>query len=132
MPRRKKETTEHKDLTPREKLESVIAAGIQSDSLEVLHEQLKLLGIVMGQRVLLQSLLDPSVAAKDKVTAAKTLVSMVKENPEEIAERIRSSAFCGLTAEQLETIIEKVGVTGNPEDLSSLDLESLVQKVKDS
>lgn len=134
---KKKKTTAHntskepKPLTPKEQLDAILATGTSPDQLSVLHDQLKLLGVVMGQRVLLQSLFDPAADVKDKVSAAKTLVGIPKEKPEELSDRLRGSVFSGLSVDQLEAIIEKVGVGNTPDKLSKLDLEQLIHDMKE-
>lgn len=79
-------------------------------SLDQLHEYLKLLGIVVGQFTLLE-MATSSTDAKARVAAARALLSN-KERPEDVAERLRRSPFAHLSAEQLHAIIKEAKVSG--------------------
>ena len=128
--RRQAKEEEPKPLTPAEKLGAMLDDHISPERLDVLHDQFKLLGLVMGQRALLVALLDPTASVKDKVSAAKTLVTMPTEKPEVLVDRLRSSVFSSLSAETLETIITKVGEQ-SPDQLPKLSLEQLIHDTQE-
>ena len=125
------ETEEPSALTPGELLEQALRNQGSPDQLAVVHDQLKLLGLVMGQAVLLQSLLDSNATVKDKISAARALVAIPTEKPEILVERLRGSIFSGLSAAQLETIIKKVGEDLTPDKLSKLDMEQLIHDIQE-
>jgi len=128
--RRQAKAEEPKPLTPAEKLAAMLDDNISPERLDILHDQLKLLGVVMGQRALLVALLDPTATVKDRVAAAKTLITMQDESSGALVERLRGSLFANLSAETLETIITKVGEQ-SPDQLPKLSLEQLIHDTQE-
>lgn len=70
------------------------------------HEFLRLLGAVVGQITLLDVATGTS-DPKARASAARALLDL-KEKPEQIAERLRSSKFKDLQTSDLKTIVEDI------------------------
>lgn len=85
------------------------------------HEQLKLLGLVLGRFVLLEVAAN-SADDKARVTAARALATL-KESPSDIAERLRRSPFANLTVHELQDIVERVRRGESLSDLIHSDHE---------
>jgi len=99
-------------------LASLLEGGLKAESIDEVHDLLKLMGVVLGQLALLEIVIDRDADEKARVSAARILTS-IKEDPEHIAERLRRSPFAALTVEQLEAIIVRVK-RGEPLSLSDL------------
>lgn len=90
------------------------------------YDMLRLIGVVVGQITLLDVATGTTVAS-DRVAAAKALVAL-KEEPVNIAERLRSSQFSGLNTGELHQMIEDVKGGMNPK----LALDEAVKRSKDA
>src|SRR5262245_49866510 len=88
-------------------LAEILQSGVDSNRIDQVYDLLKLMGLVLGHSALLAVATDPAAEAKDRVAAAKSLVN-IKENPEEIAERLQRSKLAGLSVDELKTIVRKL------------------------
>lgn len=87
-----------------ETAEELMKAGFSLDGLDALHDAQRLIGPIIGYYVLLRTATgSPSVEERRK--AAKALVKEVSEDPEQIADRIRQSAFKDLSLDELEAVV---------------------------
>jgi hypothetical protein len=102
----------------------LIQDGVAPKSLDETHDLLRLLGIVLGQIALLDVATDPASKDTARVAAAKALMD-VHESPLAIAERLRRSPFAGLSAQQLQTIVQAVKA-------GETDLPAVISRVKGS
>ena len=89
-------------------LTDLLKDGLKPERLDQVHDTLKLLGVVLGQMALLEIATDSTVEAAPRVSAARALMK-IDESPEAIAERLRKSAFVGLTVSQLKIMVERLG-----------------------
>lgn len=99
----------------------VLGSGLAPESLDQIYDLLKLMGIVLGHSTLLQIATDPEAENKDRVAAAKVL-ALVKDNPEEIADRLKRSQFSALSVDELRAIVRRI--ESGERDLTSLLKES--------
>jgi len=76
------------------------------EDLSSVYEQLKLLGVVIGQIALLDAATS-SGDMKAKVSAARALAGL-KESPAEIAERLKAGPFAKLSTRDLRGIVEQI------------------------
>lgn len=106
----------------KEQLEALVEEGFSPAGIHEVHDTFKLLGIVLGQAALLEIVANPQSEDTARVAAAKALMS-VKEEPTNIAERLRRSAFVGLTVEQLQAIVQRVGK-------GERDFRSIIKEIK--
>ena len=88
-------------------LTEVLESGVDSRQIDQVYDVLKLMGLVLGHSTLLSVANDPDAEDKDRVAAAKSLIH-IKENPEEIAERIQRSKLAGLSVDELKGIVRKL------------------------
>lgn len=88
-------------------MDDLIAGDLQPETLDQIHDTLKLIGVVMGQMALLEVITSPLAEAAPKVAAARALMK-IDEAPERIAERLRKSSFSRLSVAELGAMIEKV------------------------
>lgn len=90
-----------------EQLEQLVTQGYSPTGLDQILETLKLLGLVLGYQALVETAISEPIEKGDlaaKVNAAKTLVQL-KEDPVDIAERLRRSRFSSMTVDQLHTLV---------------------------
>lgn len=106
-------------------LDQLIRSGFVPETLDQTHDTLKLIGLVLGQLALLKVVTDPTSENRDIVAAAKTLATL-KEDPADIADRLRKSSLADLSTTQLQRIIRQVE-QGSPPG----DLHTLIQRVKE-
>jgi hypothetical protein len=83
-----------------------------AENLSTSYDLLKLIGVVVGQMQLL-SLAVNSTDSKAAVSAARALASL-KEDPAEIAERLKAGPFAGLTTADLRRVVEELQQGKNP------------------
>lgn len=102
-------------------LERLLDKDFSPKHIDEVHEQLKLLGLVLGRFVLLEVAANSS-DDKARVTAARALATL-KENPSDIAERLRRSPFAHLTVQELQDIVERVRQGESLSDLIHSDNE---------
>jgi len=100
-----------------EYLTELLAEGYKPQSLDQVHDTLKLVGVILGQMTLLDIATSPLAEPASRVSAARALLNL-KESPDAIIERIRRSPFAGLNAEQLSAMVAKV--RAGESDLSKL------------
>ena len=84
------------------------------EGLSATHDFLQLLGIVVGQIALLSVAANPLADPAPRVAAARALRDL-KEAPETLAERLRSTQFDGLDTRDIHTIVEKIREGTNPQ-----------------
>ncbi len=77
------------------------------------YDFLRLFGAVVGQIALLNVAAECS-DPKAQASAGRALISCLKEKPEHIAERLRSSKFNSLNTEDLQTIVAEISSGKNP------------------
>lgn len=82
------------------------------ENLSVSYDMLKLIGVVVGQMQLL-SIAVNSTDAKAAVSAARALAAL-KEDPAEIAERLKAGPFAGLTTADLRRAVDLLGQGKDP------------------
>ena len=102
-------------------LTDVLESGLSPQSLDQVYDLLKLMGIVLGHATLLEIATNPAAKHQDRVSAAKVL-ALVKDNPEEIAERLKRSQYSSLSVDELRAIVRKL--ESGERDLTSLLKES--------
>lgn len=78
--------------------------GVSVDRLDYIYDLQKLLGVVLGLQALLQVVV-LSGDDKARVSAAKELVRL-DEDPDQIAERLRSAPFSDMSVDELEAIVK--------------------------
>lgn len=103
--------------------------GVLSKTPEGLGESwdmLRLIGVVVGQVTLLD-IATGTANATDRVAASRALVAL-KEEPVNIAERLRSSQFSKLNTSELHQMIEDVKGGKNPK----LALDEAVERSKNA
>lgn len=88
-------------------MDELIDGDLRPETLDQIHDTLKLIGVVLGQMALLEVATDPKAEAAPKVSAARALMN-IGEPPERIAERLRKSMFSRLSVAELGAMIEKV------------------------
>ena len=98
-------------------LSDILESGINPQSLDQVYDLLKLMGIVLGHATLLEVATDPEAKDTDRVNAAKVLAT-VKDNPEDIAERLKRSHYASLSVDQLRSIVKQL--ESGERDLTSL------------
>lgn len=98
-----------------------VLATAKPEKLNEVYDQLRLLGLVMGQIALLDVVSNLKVEPAARVAAARALIGL-KETPESIAERLKRSPFADLRVDQLESIVQQVkaGNTDLPAIILSL------------
>ena len=112
---------------PEEKADAVSslesALDTTPEGLSASHDFLRLLGIVVGQVTLLDIATSPTADPAPRVAAARALTS-IKEDPEQIAERLRSSQFKDLNTKDLHDVVASIREGNDP--------KAALQKVIDS
>lgn len=108
-----------------ETLDDLIHSQFSPERLDQAYDVLKLLGAVLGRYALLKVVTDPRADDKNKVSAARALVSL-KERPDEIALRLRASQFADLSIDELQAIVQAAG-SGV---IYRADLKTLIDRVK--
>jgi hypothetical protein len=88
-------------------LEKLLQSGIDASKLDQAYDALKLMGLVLGHITLLEVANDREADEGARVSAARALTS-IKEPPEAIAERIRTSSFKDLSVDELKAMLEKL------------------------
>lgn len=88
-------------------LAEILQSGIDTSRIDQVYDLLKLMGLVLGHSALLAVATDPEAEAKDRVAAAKSLIN-IKENPDEIAERLQKSKLADLSVDELKGIVRKL------------------------
>jgi hypothetical protein len=88
-------------------LTDLLKDGFKPETLDQVHDTLKLLGVVLGQMALLEIATDPAAETAPRVSAARALMK-IDESPEAISERLKKSALAGLTVAQLGLIIDNI------------------------
>lgn len=104
-------------------LASVLEGGVAPETLDQVYDMLKLMGLVLGHSALLGVATDPAAEATARVSAARALIN-VKEDPQAIGERLRRSAFAGLSVDKLRTMIRQL-------EAGERDLTSLLEEPSD-
>lgn len=86
--------------------DQLLREGFEPKNLGELYDTLKLMGVIVGYFALLDT---ASRAGDDKarVTAARALTSL-KEDPEQIAERLRRSQFAEFSLQDLNTAVQRL------------------------
>lgn len=84
--------------------EKMVDSGLSLDGLDQVFENQRLIGLVMAQQALLETIATGPVDERRK--AAYQFIRSVDEDPEHIADRIRESAFQDLSLEDLHAIVE--------------------------
>ena len=114
--------------TAAEVLEGLLGEGFRPDRMDQYYDTFKLMGVVLGQLALLRVVTNPLAEDKDLVSAAKALIA-TKEDPDQMAERLRASSLSDLTVDQLRSIISQIeaGKLGS----GSMDLQRLIHSVKE-
>jgi len=97
-------------------LRDLVDQGLSLTRMDFLHDQLKLVGAVMGLRALLE-VVTFGENESAKVAAARILTSL-DEDPERISERLKSAPWADLNMDQLTHVVDRL--TGGETDLSSL------------
>lgn len=95
--------------------------GAPVEDLSDLYDQLKLLGVVVGQIALLEAATSGG-DMKAKVSAARALASL-KENPAEIAERLKASPFARLSSADLRKVVDQIKDGDDPRRVLQLVVE---------
>jgi len=90
-----------------DELTSLIGDDFRPESLDQIHDTLRLIGVVLGQMTLLEIATSPAAEAAPRVAAARALMKL-DEAPERIAERLRKSVFSRLSVAELGAMIDKV------------------------
>lgn len=106
-----------------EALSSLLDKKLDLHKLDEAHDLLRLIGIVVGQIALLDTVTSKSADPRAKVAAAKILTS-TKERPEAIAERLRRSPLADLSFDELSVIIERV------KQGDTFDLQQILAEIK--
>lgn len=96
-----------------------IGGDLSYDRLDQIFDLQRLMGPVIAYKILLEIAINAE-DSKERRLAASQLLASSSENPEKLAERLRSSIFSLLTLEQLQAVIQ-TGIT---------DPEKAVQKVQ--
>lgn len=103
-----------------DQLKALVEEGLSLPRMDFLYDQLRLVGAVMALRTLLEVVTfgehEPS-----RVSAAKMLMDL-KEDPEVLAERLKSAPFADLTMPQLEHVVDRLA--GGETDLGKLITEA--------
>lgn len=107
-----------------EALSTLIGDKLDLSKLDQTHDLLRLLGIVMGQIALLETVTSKTSDSRAKVAAAKILTS-TKERPEAIAERLHRSPLADLSYDDLQKIVERVARGG------IIDLPEIIKEIQD-
>lgn len=81
--------------------------GLKPKTIDQTYDLMKLIGFVVAQMALLEVVASASAKDRDRVRAAKTLLTGT-EDPNSVAERLRRSPFASLTAKELEAMIQRV------------------------
>lgn len=92
------------DIDSIETAEALMEAGFSLEGLDATHDMQRLMGPIIGMKVLLEVAVD-SPSAEERRKAASQLVRAVDEEPEEIADRIRQSAFKDLSIDELRAVV---------------------------
>jgi len=118
----------HDTRSAAEVLEGLLGQGFRPDRMDQYYDTFKLMGVVLGQLALLRVVTNPLAEDKDLVSAAKALTS-TREDPDQIADRLRASSLSDLTVDQLRTIISQIeaGTLGS----GKTDLQQLIHSVKE-
>jgi len=105
-----------------DQLRDLVAEGLSLNRMDFLYDQLRLVGAVMALRTLLE-VVTFGENESSRVQAAKMLMDL-KEDPEVLAERLKSAPFADLTMPQLEHVVDRL--TGGGET----DLKKLIEEAK--
>lgn len=100
--------------------EELLEAGFSLDGLDAINDAQRLIGPVIGYMILLKTAVG-ATDLEERRKAAQALIKEVDEDPDEIADRIRQSAFKDLDLEDLKMVV----ATGE------LDLEKAAEKYKE-
>ena len=97
-------------------LRDLVDQGLSLSRMDFLHDQLKLVGAVMGLRALVEVVtFGENESAK---VAAARILTQLDEDPEKISERLKSAPWADLKMGQLEHLVDRL--TGGETDLSKL------------
>lgn len=109
--------TKNKDIldTP-DLLKDLVDQGLSLTRMDLLHDQLRLVGAVMGLRALLE-VVTFGTNEPSKVAAARILTQL-DEDPEVIAERLKSAPWADLTMPELEHMVDRL--CGGETDITKL------------
>ena len=99
-----------------DKLQELVQQGLSLNRMDFLYDQLRLVGAVMGLRTLVEVVTFGDNEAA-KVSAAKMLMDL-KEDPQDIVDRLKAAPFSDLSMDQLEHVLDRL--TGGETDLKKL------------
>ena len=97
-------------------LQELVEQGLGLNRMDFLYDQLRLVGAVMGLRALVEVVTFGDNESA-RVSAAKMLMDL-KEDPQDIVDRLKAAPFADLNMDQLEHVLDRFG--GGEADLQKL------------
>lgn len=92
------------DIDSIETAEALMEAGFSLDGLDAIHDAQRLIGPIIGMKILLETAVE-GTDLEERRKAATQLIKSVDEEPEDIADRIRQSAFKDLSIDELRAVV---------------------------
>jgi len=106
-----------------DKLQELVEQGLSLNRMDFLYDQLRLVGAVMGLRALVE-VVTFGENESARVSAAKMLMEL-KEDPQDIVDRLKAAPFSDLSMPQLEHVLDRL--TGGGET----DLKKLIDEARE-